>query len=152
MYALPLNIIQRVRTPRGDIQLQQRGNHYEVISNRTFLMATYNGESERRLVSAALKNTVDPKNIIIGGLGVGFSLAEALRHEQVTSVTVIEIEETIIKWNQTHLATFSNHVLKDSRTKIIQADFLDWIYTETDKFDVICLDRGSTSILALHSR
>lgn len=140
MYALPLNVIERVRTPRGGIQLQQRGNHYEVISNGTFLMSTYNGESERLLVSAALENTVDPKNILIGGLGVGFSLAEALRHEQVTSVTVIEFEETMIKWNQTHLAAFSNHALTDSRTQIIQADFLDWIYTRADRFDVICLD------------
>lgn len=136
----PLNIIQRVRSPRGDVQLQQRGSHYEIISNGTFLMATYNGDSERLLVSAALKNTVAPKTVLVGGLGVGFSLAEALRHKQITQVTVIEIEEAIIKWNQTHLAAFSNHALEDSRTKIIQADFLEWMDTATAKFDVICLD------------
>lgn len=83
-------------TPRGDRQLQQRDSHYEIISNGTFLMATYNGESERFLVSTALKNTAAPKSVLIGGLGVGFSLTEALRHEQITQVTVIEIEEVII--------------------------------------------------------
>ncbi|MBY7143548.1 spermine/spermidine synthase [Virgibacillus sp. NKC19-3] len=126
--------------PRGEIQLQQRGNHYEIISNGTFLMATYNGESERLLVSAALKNTVAPRKVLVGGLGVGFSLAEALCHEQVTEVTVIEIEKAIITWNRTYLAAFSNHALEDSRTTIIQADFLEWINAASDKFDVICLD------------
>ncbi|UUI05568.1 spermine/spermidine synthase [Oceanobacillus jeddahense] len=140
MYGQMRDIIQRVRTPRGDIQLQQRDSHYEIISNGTFLMATYNGDSERLLVSAALKNTTAPKSVLIGGLGVGFSLAEALHHEQITQVTVIEIEEAIITWNRTHLAAFSNHALKDSRTKIIQADFLEWMETAAEKFDVICLD------------
>ncbi|WP_143833228.1 spermine/spermidine synthase [Oceanobacillus timonensis] len=140
MHGQTRNIIQRVRTPRGDIQLQQRGNHYEIISNGTFLMATYNGESEKILVSAALKNTTAPRNVLVGGLGVGFSLAEALRHEQITQVTVIEIEEAIISWNRTYLAAFSNHALKDPRTKMIQADFLEWMEAATEKYDVICLD------------
>ncbi|MFD1067841.1 spermine/spermidine synthase domain-containing protein [Oceanobacillus locisalsi] len=140
MYDQTRNIIQRVRTPRGDIQLQQRGSHYEIISNGTFLMATYNGESERRLVSAALQNTTGASNVLIGGLGAGFSLAEALRHEQIMQATVIEIEEAIITWNRTYLAAFSHHALEDTRTKIIQADFLEWIETTEEEFDVICLD------------
>ncbi|WP_066194150.1 spermidine synthase [Gracilibacillus timonensis] len=140
MYDQTPDIIERVRTPRGDIQLQKRDSHYEIISNGTFLMATYNGESERLLVSAALKNTKAPRHVLIGGLGVGFSLAEALRHKQVARVTVIEIEEAIIQWNRTHLATISNHALTDARTNLIQADLLDWMNTATDRFDVICLD------------
>lgn len=140
MYNKTRKIIQRVRTPRGDIQLQQRGRHYEIISNGTFLMATYNGESEKLLVSEALKNTTVCRNVLVGGLGVGFSLAEALRHEQITQVTVVEIEEVIVTWNRTYLAAFSDHALKDPRTKIVQGDFLEWAETATEKFDIICLD------------
>lgn len=135
-----LEVIERMQTTRGEIQLQQRGSHYEIISNGTFLMATYNGESERLLVSEAIKRISNPRNVLIGGLGVGFSLVEALQYEQVTQVTVVEIEEAIITWNQTYLAPFSNHALKDTRTKIIRADLLEWMAAATDRFDVICLD------------
>ena len=49
MYESP-SVIERAVTPRGEIQLQRRGEHFEVISNGCFLMATYNGDSERALV------------------------------------------------------------------------------------------------------
>lgn len=45
----PLEVVERCDTPRGEIQLQRRGCEYELISNGTFLMATYNGESEKGL-------------------------------------------------------------------------------------------------------
>lgn len=133
-------IIQHFETPRGDIQLQRRGEHYEIISNGTFLMATYNGESEKRLVNDALQEIPEVNHVLIGGLGVGFSLAEALSHEAVARVTVVEIEEAMIDWNHTYLAAFSNHALNDDRTKIVHDDFIKWMMTTTEKFDAICLD------------
>ncbi|HLQ71930.1 MAG TPA: spermine/spermidine synthase, partial [Bacillota bacterium] len=111
-----VNVIERVQTPRGDIQLQRRGDHYEIISNGTFLMATYNGISEELLVSAALEKVPHPKRVVIGGLGVGFSLAKALQFTSVQEVKVIEIEKKIIDWNRTYLSRFSGHALENPRT------------------------------------
>ncbi|NIK12110.1 spermine/spermidine synthase [Alkalibacillus almallahensis] len=135
-----LNIIERLKTDRGDLQLQQRGEHYEIISNGTFLMATYNGESERELVRSALAELSGDKRVLIGGLGVGFSLQEALKDDAVCEVKVVEIEDAIIKWNHETLAPITNHAIEDKRTTIIHADLTEWIYRTTDRFNAICLD------------
>ncbi|WP_246050093.1 spermine/spermidine synthase [Aquibacillus sediminis] len=139
MYISPI-VIDTVQTDRGEVQLQQRGSDYEVISNGTFLMATYNGESERLLVRAAIKEAPEPKRVLIGGLGVGISLAETLSYSFINDVTVVEIEENIIKWNKTYLAAYSSHSLEDPRTSIVHADFTKWMYETQGTYDAICLD------------
>ncbi|WP_234293237.1 spermine/spermidine synthase [Fictibacillus sp. FJAT-27399] len=137
---IPPDVIERCNTPRGEIQLQRRGNHYEIISNGTFLMATYNDESERLLVKAALDVALTPERVLIGGLGVGFSLAEALNDRRVSQVKVIEIVDKVIEWNQSYLAPFSNNSLEDYRTEVVHADLLEWIHRREGQFEVICLD------------
>jgi len=135
-----IKILERCSTPRGEIQLQYRNNNYEIISNGTFLMATYNGESERLMVKASLDCVHKPQKILIGGLGVGFSLSEALRSNRVEEVVVVEIEEKIIEWNNLYFAEYSDHALSDSRTRVVKADILKWMQETNEKFDVICLD------------
>ncbi|PTX55046.1 spermine/spermidine synthase [Melghirimyces profundicolus] len=132
--------VERCQTPRGEMQLQCRGSHYEIISNGTFLMATYQGDSEKALVRSALERVQCPRNLLIGGLGVGFSLAEALTDRRVEHVTVVEIEPDIVRWNRDVLAPFSNHALKDPRVHLVQADFIDWMEHTKNTFDLICLD------------
>jgi spermidine synthase len=127
-------------TTRGEIQLQRRGNDYEIISNGTFLMSTYNGESERLLVRSALQYVSQPHHVMIGGLGVGFSLQEALLDPRVEQVTVIEIEQKIIDWNKTELADVSNRAVEHPKTNVINADLIEWIGNTNEKFDLICLD------------
>jgi spermidine synthase len=134
-------IIERFATPRGDIQLQRRGMHYEIISNGTFVMATYNGESEKKLVRAALDaRETERCSVLIGGLGVGFSLAEAVRSPRTRRVTVVEIGPQIIRWNRTFLAAFSDRALEDEKTEIVHADLIRWISDTEETFDVVCLD------------
>lgn len=139
MYENPV-VIERALTENGEIQLQKRGSDYEIIFNGTFLMATYNGDSERRLVSTALKAAKNPRSVLIGGLGVGFSLEEALRSGQIERITVVEIEKKIIDWNHTYLAEFSHHGLLDPRVEVVHADFMEWLPGCQERYDVICLD------------
>ncbi|GAA0379579.1 spermine/spermidine synthase [Paenibacillus motobuensis] len=136
----PAEIIERAMTPRGEIQLQRRGNDYEIISNGTFLMATYNGESERLLVRSALQYVSQPHHVLIGGLGVGFSLQEALLDPRVEQVTVVEIEQKIIAWNEMELANVSDRALEHPKTRIIHTDLIEWIEAIDEQFDLICLD------------
>ena len=133
-------IIERSHTDRGDIQLQKREDHFEIIYNGTFLMATYNGESERTLVSSALETCKHPRKVLIGGLGVGFSLEEALSDSRVEQVDVVEIEEAIIRWNRKQLAPYSGYALDDPRTNVIHADLVKWMNGTDDTYDAICLD------------
>ncbi|WP_136606034.1 spermine/spermidine synthase [Paenibacillus dokdonensis] len=133
-------IIERSHTERGDIQLQKRESHYEIIYNGIFLMATYNGESERLLVSSALERCRSAQSVLIGGLGVGFTLEEALSDSRVGKVDVVEIEEVIIRWNRNHLAPLSGFALDDPRTHVIHTDLVKWMDSAHDPYDVICLD------------
>ena len=133
-------VIERCQTPRGELQLQRRGDHYEIISNGAFLMATYNAASARHLVTAALAAALQPRRVLIAGLGVGISLGAALADPRVARAYVVEIEERVIAWNRRELALFSGHALDDPRTSVVHADILDWLPQGSDEFDVICLD------------
>jgi spermidine synthase len=133
-------VLERVTTPRGELQLQRRGDQYEIIENGVFLMATYNGESERLLITAALDAAASPRRVLIGGLGVGFSLGAALADPRPEQVTVVEIEAPLIGWNRTYLAPFSGRGLENPRTRIIGADLVRWMRETDEQFDAICLD------------
>lgn len=132
-------VIDHARGSNGELVLRRTGDHFEIISNGMFLMDTRNGESERLLVDTALAGRPAPLRLLIGGLGVGFSLAAALRHPQVT-VTVVEIEPTVIEWHRTHLRPFSAAALDDPRVRVECADLLGWLHTTGERYDAICLD------------
>jgi spermidine synthase len=134
-------VVERVVTPRGELALRRAGMHYEIIHNGVFLMDTRNGASERLLVRAALDACRQPRvRILIGGLGVGFSLDEALRHPAVAEVTVIEVEEAIIRWHATHFGAQAHAALEDPRTRVVNADLTVWLAGGADRFDAVCLD------------
>jgi spermidine synthase len=139
MHQSPI-VIERALTKNGEIQLQKRGNDYEIIFNGTFLMATYNGESEKLLVRWAIEGADSPKTVLIAGLGVGFSLAEAQNHEMIDKITVVEIEQKIIEWNRTYLSAFSEGALNQPKVDVVNEDFIQWMKNTQQKYDVICLD------------
>jgi spermidine synthase len=133
-------IVARAQGPQGELALRAVGDDYEIISNGVFLMDTRNGESERLLVQLALRDRPPRARLLIGGLGVGFSLAEALRSDLVERVTVVEIDPQIIEWNRTWLASFSHGALADPRVEIVNDDLIAWLERDREPFDAICLD------------
>jgi spermidine synthase len=134
-------VVERVLTPRGELVLRRDGAHHEIIHNGVFLMDTRNGASERLLVRAALEACRRPRpRILIGGLGVGFSLDEALRHPAVTEVVVVEVEEAVIRWHATYFGADASRALEDPRTRVVNADLVAWLVEGADRFDAICLD------------
>jgi spermidine synthase len=134
-------VVERVVTPRGELVLRRAQGHHELIHNGVFLMDTRNGASERLLVRAALEACRRPHpRLLIGGLGVGFSLDEALRHPAVREVVVVEVEQAIIRWHATHFAARASTALRDRRTRVVNADLTAWLVEGADRFDAICLD------------
>jgi spermidine synthase len=134
--------VQRLDTPRGELVLRTDGTHYEIVSNGVFLMDTRNGESERELVRLALAPHPGPVRLLLGGLGVGFSLAEALRSPRVAAVTVVEVEPAVLAWHRPGgpLAPHSCGGLDDPRVTVALADLGAWLAAGTDRYDGICLD------------
>lgn len=135
-----MKVYERRSGENGELVLRGDGLHFEIISNGVFLMDTRAGESERLLVRAALERAARPCRVLIGGLGVGFSLAEALRSPRTEAVTVIEREPAVIGWHATHLRPYSGGALDDPRVRVERADLLGWLRTATAVFDVVCLD------------
>lgn len=132
--------VDRVVTERGELVLRSRDGHYELISNGVFLMDTRAGESERILVRAALADAPPRPRILIGGLGVGFSLAEAVRSD-AAEIVVVEIEPAVVQWHRTWLRPFSAGALDDPRVHVVTADLTSWLAaTAADRYDAICLD------------
>lgn len=138
--AEPREIIERLTTPRGELQLQRRGEDFEVISNGCFLMATYNGGSEAAMVSLAAGLAPGLRRVLVGGLGVGFTLRAALDWPGVEAVTVVEIEPAVAGWNRAWLAPYNGFALEDSRVKLVIEDLGDFLDRPPEPFDLIALD------------
>jgi len=125
--------------------LRRVGEHLEVVSNGVFLMDTRDGRSERLLVRAALDAHPGPGRLLVGGLGVGFSLVEAVAEAGLTVIDVVEIEPDLVTWHQTHLRHVTGAALADRRVRVRVADLRDHLAAvavdePSGRYDVVCLD------------
>jgi len=120
--------------------LRRAGEHFEVISNGTFLMDTRDGHSERLLVRAALDAVPEARSMLIGGLGVGFSLREAVSDPRLEQVDVVEIEEALVRWHDTHFRELTGAALADPRVRVAVDDLSHHVAAVRTAYDVVCLD------------
>ncbi|AUH40672.1 spermidine synthase [Streptomyces sp. CMB-StM0423] len=141
--------LDRRSGPYGEVVLRRRGAHHEIIANGVFLMDTSDGRSERLLIRAAaeaLGPAPAAPAVLIGGLGVGFSLAEAAADPRWGRITVVEREPAVIEWHSgpasgaPPLAHLSGGALADPRVGLVEADLLDHLATAPHRYDAVCLD------------
>ncbi|MDH6629452.1 spermidine synthase [Streptomyces sp. LBL] len=148
-YDIP-EVLDRREGPHGEIVLRRHGGLLQIIANGCFLMDTSDGRSEKRLVEAALdaldaldapRERAKP-SILIGGLGVGFSLAHAAANPRWDRITVVEREAAIIDWHRDGgpLSPLSSRALADPRTEIVKTDLVAFVNETCDTFDALCLD------------
>ncbi|MFE7328721.1 spermidine synthase [Streptomyces sp. NPDC057565] len=136
--------LDRREGPYGEVVLRERGDDFEIIANGCFLMDTADGRSERLLIDAALAalpaGRPDPA-VLIGGLGVGFSLSHAAAEPRWGRIAVVEREQAIIDWHRGGpLARITGAALADPRTEILATDLVAYLRTTTDRYDALCLD------------
>lgn len=135
--------IDRREGPHGEVALRRHGQHFQIIANGCFLMDTSDGRSERLLVRAALDELPGrtEMSVLLGGLGVGFSLAEAAAEPRWGRITVVEREGAVVDWHRNgQLAPFSEHALDDARVEVVEADLVAYIYASAQTYDALCLD------------
>ncbi|WP_030928866.1 spermidine synthase [Streptomyces sp. NRRL S-646] len=142
IYDTPV-VLDRREGPYGEVVLRRHGESLQIIANGCFLMDTSDGRSERLLVDAAL-DALDARNepdVLIGGLGVGFSLAHAAADPRWGSITVVERERAIIDWHLNGpLAALSAQAVADPRTEIVETDLVEHIRETSATYDALCLD------------
>ncbi|MFF4490948.1 spermidine synthase [Streptomyces sp. NPDC001544] len=136
-------VLDRRQGPYGEVVLRRHGELLQIIANGCFLMDTSDGRSERLLVDAArdaLDGRPEPE-VLIGGLGVGFSLAHAAADPRWGRITVVERERAVIDWHlDGPLSALSATALADPRTRIVEADLLDHVNETSATYDALCLD------------
>ena len=119
------------KTPLGDISLRRRAEPrldgkilYEVKLGEEFLMSSLFTEAEiqlARLGLAAMDGT--GLDIVVGGLGLGYTAAAVLDDPSVGSLAVVEVMQPVIDWHRRGLVPLGPKLTSDPRCTLVHADF-----------------------------
>jgi len=136
--------VATARTPDGsEVQLVQHDGSFSIKVNGLELMNSRQHESElemARLSCASLVNHPSPR-VLIGGLGLGYTLRQTLDMlGPHAKVVVAELLDEVIEWNRTIVGDLTNHPLQDQRVTIKPGDVVDLISRSKETFDAILLD------------
>lgn len=128
---------------RGDVVLRRRESDraLELRINGVFVMDTLETGTERLLADLALGATaaVRARTVLVGGLGLGFTLAAVLDDERVDRVIVAEIEPSLVAWHQQGLIPGSR--VDDARVDVEIGDVRDVVNrVAAHTLDVLMLD------------
>ncbi len=140
-------------TPIGAVSLRRRFEPtfkcevHEIKLGDEFLMSSLFTVSEEALanlgVDALEGNDLD---IVVGGLGLGYTARAVLDHDRVASLAVVEMLEPIIEWHRTGLLPLGEGLMADPRMRIVQGDFFA-LAASGDGFDPDAPGRRFDAIL-----
>lgn len=142
---VPWELLDRAPIPGngGELCLYRRGGEYSIRANGRQLMNSVAHHSEELLADHAcsrLAATRRPR-VLVGGLGMGFTLVALLRHlGDAGEVVVAELIPAVVEWNHGPLGEVAGHPLRDDRVTIRVADVATLLRSETQAYDAILLD------------
>ena len=141
------------KTPLGDLTLRRRAdprlnnqNVYEVKLGDEYLMSSLFTESERQLAALGLSGLEGDLDVVVGGLGLGYTAAEALKNKMVSRLLVIDLFQAVIDWHRAGLVPNGKVLAGDARCELRQGDFFKLARTGFDvnapgrQFDAVLLD------------
>jgi spermidine synthase len=139
--------VARAEGPRGETVLRRRtvdGDPAEVLElrvNGVFVMDTAETGSERALARAALALSEDPRDVLVGGLGLGFTAHEVLGDLRVERVVVVEVDEALVGWMRDGTVPHGPATLADRRLSVTVADVRQAVAeTPPASYDLVLLD------------
>jgi spermidine synthase len=142
--------VARAESPRGEIVLRERRDPdagpnspvvLELRVNGVFVMDTFETSSEKGLAAAALKQVENPRKVVIGGLGLGFTMHEVLADKRVEKLVVVEIEDAIVQWMREGTVPHGPAYLADERVTVMTADIRVAMAEATPAaYDLVLLD------------
>lgn len=140
----PVERLGEARTPDGTrLELFRHDGAYLIKADGIELMSTRRHLSEDRLAEVATAGLRDRPGVrvLIGGLGLGFTLREALRHVGADAeVVVAELMAEVIAWNSDPDWNISADAVRDPRVKIVHDDVFAVLLASPGGFDAIMLD------------
>jgi spermidine synthase len=128
-------------TPLGDLILRRRRlvslgtDVFEVKLGDAFLMSSLFHVVEEALADLALRELqTDKIDVVVGGLGLGYTAAAALRDERVRSLLVVDALQPVIGWHEDGLVPLGKTLTADARCRFVHADFFKLAVSQ-DGFD-----------------
>jgi spermidine synthase len=142
---IPWLQIDTARVPGADVELRlmRRGADFSMMLGPNELMNSRLSGSEEALATLACRRieAVKRPNLLIGGLGMGFTLRAALAVLGTDAgITVAELVPAVIAWARGPMASIFAESLNDPRASILNADVIQVIRSHPSAFDAILLD------------
>jgi spermidine synthase len=142
---IPWLQIDTARVPGADaeLRLMRRGAEFSMMLGQNELMNSRLSGSEEALATLACRRieAVKRPNLLIGGLGMGFTLRAALAVLGPDArITVAELVPAVIAWARGPMANIFAESLDDPRASILNADVIEVIQSHASAFDAILLD------------
>ena len=137
-YNAPMEVIAR----EGELVLRRREDgSLELRANGVFVMDTVETSTERELATRALALHAHPGNVLIGGLGLGYTLEATLADPRVGAVAVVEIEPALVDWLREGTVPHGPALLADPRVTVTVADVAEALRTAPPSaYDLVLLD------------
>lgn len=138
--------IARAESERGELVLRERRAQgapavLELRANGVFVMDTLETSTEQALATAALALVEEPRAVVVGGLGLGFTLHEVLADGRVERCVVVEIEEALVAWMRDGTVPHGPAMLADERAAIVVADIaVAMSEARPASYDLVLLD------------
>lgn len=150
-----LEVLGQTLAPDGTVlRLARRDNEYIILANGKSLMSSRMHGSEEALATLACHRLrpLEQPCVLIGGLGMGFTLRATLDLLPPDAVVVVaEIVPAVVEWNRGPLGPLAAHPLKDKRVRIEVGDVAVTLRSGHGKFDAVLLDvdNGPTAFTTL---
>ncbi len=128
----------------GELRLYQRGEEHsitivgggELMNSRVF----GSEEALAELGCTAVAGRAQAR-VLVGGLGMGYTLAAALRHlAPDAELVVAELVPAVVRWNREFIGGYAGHPLADPRVTVREGDIARILKRERESFDAILLD------------
>ena len=138
----PWETIEKALAPDGtEMVLARRDGEWVVRYGGKVLMSSRQHGSEDALAELALKKAANRRTVLVGGLGLGFTVRATLDRIPVDAkVVVAELTPALVEWTRTHVSKLAGRPLDDPRTRVHVGDAVRRIHEAKGAYDAILLD------------
>jgi spermidine synthase len=140
----PFELLGETLSPDGSVmKLVRRDDEYIILADGAILMSSRMHGSEEALATFGCERagTLDRPSVLIGGLGMGFTLRATLDLlPPGASVVIAELVPAVIEWNRGPLGPLAGHPLDDQRVRVDTGDVGAMLRSRPSQFDAVLLD------------
>jgi len=150
--------IARAESERGELVLHERHENgaptvLELRANGVFVMDSQETSTEQALADAALELVDQPRDVLVAGLGLGYTMHRVLADQRVERCSVVEIEPELLEWMRDGTVPHGPAMLADVRANPVVADISTAIGEVADaSYDLVLLDVDNGPDHLVHQR